>query len=76
MKTRINILEKAFRGAMTTAVNRELNRIRRNGMTGDHLLKALTDLYRQHDMQDWSRRQAIRRENHEIPIIICSESLM
>jgi len=76
MKTRINILEKAFRGAMTTAVNRELNRIRRNGMTGDNLLKALTDLYHQHDMQDWSRRQSLRRENHEIPTIICSEALM
>jgi len=76
MKTRINILEKAFRGAMTTAMNRELNRIRRNGMTGDNLLKALTDLYHQHGMRDWSRRQAIRRENHEIPTIICSEALM
>jgi len=76
MKTRINILEKAFRGAMTTAMNRELNRIRRNGMTGDNLLKALTDLYHQHGMRDWSRRQAIRRENHEIPTMICSEALM
>jgi hypothetical protein len=76
MKTRINILEKAFRGAMTTAVNRELNRIRRNGMTGDNLLKALTDLYHQHNMRDWSRRQVIRRENHEIPTIICSEALI
>ena len=76
MKTRINILEKAFRGAMTTAMNRELNRIRRNGMTGDNLLKALTDLYHQHGMRDCSRRQAIRRENHEIPTIICSEALM
>lgn len=76
MKTRINILEKAYRGAMTTAVNRELNRIRRDGMTGDNLLKALTDIYHQHDMQDWSRRQAIRRENHEIPTIVCSEALV
>ncbi len=76
MKTRINILEKAFRGAMTTAVNRELNRIRRNGMTGDNLLKALTELYHQHDMQDWSRRQTMQRENHEIPTIICSEAMV
>ncbi|OIP90082.1 MAG: hypothetical protein AUK26_10250 [Syntrophaceae bacterium CG2_30_58_14] len=75
-KTRINILEKAFRGAMTAAMNRELNRIRRNGMMGDHLLKALTDLYHQHGMRDWSHRQTLRRENHEIPTIICSEALM
>jgi hypothetical protein len=47
-----------------------------SGLTVDNLLKALTDLYHQHDMQDWSRRQAMRRENHEIPTIICSEALV
>ncbi len=34
VKAQINILEKAFREPVTIAVNRELNRIRRNGITG------------------------------------------
>jgi hypothetical protein len=75
-KIQINLLEKAFRGALTTAVNRELNRIRRNGMAGENLLKALADLYLQHGMRDWSQREGLRRENHEIPKIICSEGLV
>ena len=45
-------------------------------MTGDNLLKALTDLYHQHDMRDWSHRQSVRRENHELPTIIRSEALV
>ena len=57
IKTQINVLEKAFRGPLTTAVNRELNRIRRNGMTGQHLMRALTALYHQHSMRDWAERR-------------------
>jgi len=74
-KIQINILEKTFRGSMTTAINRELNRIRRNGMTGEHLIRALTDLYHQHSMRDWSDRRRQRFEDHVIPKIICSEGL-
>jgi hypothetical protein len=32
IKAQINILEKAFRGTITTAINRELNLLRRNGL--------------------------------------------
>jgi hypothetical protein len=75
VKGRINILEKAFRGPVTTAVNRELNRIRRNGMTGQNLLKALSDLYHQHNMRDWIDRRGFRGEDHSIPKIVCSEGM-
>jgi SNF2 family DNA or RNA helicase len=75
-KIQINILEKAFRGPMTTAVNRELNRIRRNGMTGEHLMSALTELYHQHSMRDWSERLNRKAENQIVPKIICSEGLL
>jgi len=75
-KIRINILEEAFRGPVTTAINRELNRIRRNGITGDHLLRALTDLYHQHGMRDWAERRNRRAEDQAIPKIICSEELL
>ena len=40
-KAQINILEKAFRGPMTTALNRELNLVRCNGVTGPELQKTL-----------------------------------
>ncbi len=75
IKIQINILEKAFRGPMTTAINRELNRIRRNGMTGEHLMRALTELYHQHSMRDWSERRHRRSEDQIIPKIVCSEGL-
>ena len=53
-----------------------INRIRCNSMTEYHLLKALSDLDHQYGKQDWWRRQAIRRENYEIPTIICSQALV
>jgi hypothetical protein len=75
MKIQINILEKAFRGSVNTAINRELNRIRRNGMMGEHLLRALTDIYHQHNMRDWSGRRRLNTEEQSIPKIVCSEGL-
>jgi superfamily II DNA/RNA helicase len=75
-KIQINILEKAFRGPMTSAIGKELNRIRRNGMTGEHLMRALTDLYHQHSMRDWSDRRIRKSEDQTTPKIICSEGMM
>jgi len=75
-KIQINILEKAFRGPMTTAITRELNRVRRNGMTGEHLMRALTELYHQHSMRDWSERRNRRSEDQIIPKIVCSEGFL
>jgi hypothetical protein len=76
IKIQINILEKAFRAPMTTAITRELNRIRRNGMTGEHLMRALTELYHQHSMRDWSERRRQGSEDQIIPKIVCSEGLL
>ncbi len=75
-KAQINILEKAFRGNVTDAVKRELNRIRRNGMTGPPLLKALGEIYLQHRMRDWMDRRALHLEDEAIPKIVCSEALV
>ena len=72
-----SILEKAFRGTITTAVNRELNLLRRNGVTGAALLKNLRDLYHQHNMREWeSRQQDAQLENEAVPKIICSAALI
>ena len=72
----INILERAFRAAATTALNQELNRIRRNGISGEHLLKILTDLYLQHNMREWLGRRALSPEERPVPRIVCSEALL
>ena len=75
-KGQINILERAFRGRLTDAVKRELNRIRRNGITGPPLLKALGELYLQHRMRDWIDRRTLHLEDQAVPRIICSEALL
>jgi hypothetical protein len=74
-KTQINILEKAFRGPMLPALNRELNLLRRNGVTGPELLKILVRLYHQHNMRDWLDRRSPQLEDQQIPKIVCSEAL-
>ena len=75
-KAQINILEKAFRGPITTAINRELNLVRRNGVTGPELLKTLVRLYHQHNMRDWLDRRSLQLEEQPIPKIVCSEALI
>jgi len=75
-KAQINILEKAFRGPTTSAIDRELNLLRRNGVTGQELLKTLVHLYHQHNMRDWLDRRNPQLENHQIPKIVCSEALV
>lgn len=74
----INILEKAFKNPITMAVKRQINLVRRNGVVGVNLLRALSDIYHEHGMSDYEQSQ---RSQHEvevenIPRIICSESLV
>jgi hypothetical protein len=76
IKAQINILEKAFRGTITTAINRELNFLRRNGVTGQELLKNLTRIYHQHSMREFLDRRGLQLEDHPIPRIVCSEGLV
>jgi hypothetical protein len=76
IKGQINILDKAFRGPLTSAIKKELNIMRRNGMTGENLFKALKDIYNQHGMKDMPDRRDLRAEERAIPKIICSEALI
>jgi superfamily II DNA or RNA helicase len=76
LKGQINILEKAFRGPISSAVQKELNQIRRNGIMGEALLKSLVNIYQQHNMRDWIERIYIHREEQLIPKIVCSEGLV
>jgi superfamily II DNA or RNA helicase len=75
VRDQIARLEKAFRGPVTTAVKRLLNRVRLNGMTGMKLLKELTDTYLQHGMKDRAERVAADEETAAVPRVVCSEKL-
>lgn len=74
IKTQINLLEKAFRGRVSKAINKELNLLRRNGVTGEGLLRTLANLFSQHNMGSWMDRQGSSLA-HPIPKIVCSEAL-
>jgi hypothetical protein len=75
MKAQINLLEQAFRLTPTAAITRELNPLRRNGVTGQTLIRALTTIYHQHRMGDRVAVQSSTIEKDDIPRIICSEAL-
>jgi len=72
----VTILERAIRQSVPPAVNRELNRLRRNGVTGEALLQELSRIYHQHRLRDWLDTQRSRGEDPVIPRIICSEALV
>ncbi len=75
-KAQINLLEKAFRGPITTAINRELNFLRKNSVKQRELLKSLGQIYFQHNMRDWVDNRSRRIGDDEMPRLICSEGLM
>lgn len=76
VRKQINTLEQAFRQAITTVLKRELNRIKKNALSGEMLLRELKRLYAQHDMRDWLDRHHLRDEEKPIPIIICSQAFV
>ena len=76
VRGQINLLEKAFRSTVTTALNRELNRIRRSGVSGQRLLKLLSDLFVQHGLRDRLDREGQAQAADQLPRIVCSEALL
>ena len=68
-------LERAFRLPVTAAVNRELNRLRHNGVIGQSLFKRLVDVYTAHGMRDRPAPEASADAVAAAPRIICSEAL-
>eukprot|EP01047_Picozoa_sp_COSAG01_P001872 COSAG01_NODE_46_length_32080_cov_716.589319_21_plen_1125_part_00 len=74
-RTRIHILEKAFREPQTPAVIRDLNRLKKNNLSGEELYESLTDLFNHHGLR--SRLKSENRAQTRSPIssLICSGSL-
>jgi len=75
-KARINLLERAFRHEVSSAIKRELNLLRRNGVAGQELLKSLGDIYRRHNLHDCLDRRSFSNNERQIPKIVCSEGLV
>src|SRR5713226_8254059 len=75
-KAQINLLEKAFRGPITTAINRELNFLRKNSVKQRDLLKSLGQIYFQHNMRDWMDNRSRSIRDDELPMLICSEGFL
>jgi superfamily II DNA or RNA helicase len=74
-KARINILEQAFRGSLSAAVTRDLNRLRRNHVVGDNMYGSLVDLYNQHGLHDRDRDSRQTDKPRVVPKLVCSEAL-
>ena len=74
-KAKINLLEGIFRQTgLTRAVRDELNKLRRNNVTGQDLYKSLSSIYLGHNLRDLQGNARAETET-PIPRIICSESL-
>jgi len=75
-KEKINVLEKTFRYTLYPAVIKELNLIRRTGITGEALLKRLSDIYFQYNLSSLLDSRDEGQKEPIVPKIICSESLI
>ena len=76
VREKINMIEKAFRGPVTVALNRSLNSIRRNSLIGNALLQELINLYQLHNMRGIQATSDGQIEEMELPRIVCSEGLI
>jgi hypothetical protein len=78
LKGQITRLEEAFKQPVTAAIRRQLNTLRRNGVIGNQLIKALSDIYRDHGLheQEYAERRRHEQESEELPHIVCSEALV
>ena len=65
-KAQVNIIEEAFRHSTNQAINRELNKLRRDSFTGKELFDQLKNIYRQYNMHELHSGQ--------LTYVICTNS--
>ena len=78
LKAQVGILEEAFKRPITAAIRRQLNSLRRNGVAGNPLVRALSDLYHDHGLEErvHEERRQHALEAEEVPRIICSQAFV
>ena len=72
-RSRILRFDQVFRDAVTNAVRRELNLLRRNGLSGQSLLNELARIYQDHRLRIRPEREL--RDDEVTPRIVCSLTL-
>ena len=75
-KRQINLLDRVFRNHLPQAINRELNALRRNGVSGQDLFTHLVKIYKQHDLHKLGDRHSSESKSQPISTIVCSEGLV
>ena len=78
LRRQIQLLEDSFRQPVTSAIKRQLNVMRRNGVSGAALTQGLSDLYHDHEMgtDHFQIRNQGQRQSDALPRIICSEAFV
>lgn len=76
VKGQLNLLERAFRGPVSTPVAKELNQLRRVGSAGEQLLEALKRIYQQHNLREWLDRRGSHEHVEAVPRVVCSEAIL
>ena len=73
IRARVMLFDRVFRDAVTNAVRRELNMIRRNGLVDSALLTELARIYQDHRLRDRPERQ--EQGDDLTARVVCSLSL-
>ena len=78
MKKEIATLEEAFKKPVTTAIRKNLNVIRRNGIVGRNLCTQLAGIYHEHEMNQRDSELKLQQDqaSEDHPRIICSQSFV
>ena len=77
LRGQVSRLEESFKKPLTAAIRKQINNVRRNGITGKRLVEILSEIYHDHGMSehDFHLRYRVERESADLPRIICSEAL-
>ena len=78
LKKEISTLEEVFKKSITAAIRKNLNVIRRNGITGRILCSQLSEIYHDHGMsqRDYKLKLDQNQEAEDHPRIVCSQSFI
>jgi len=75
LKAQINTFEEIIRKINRIAVKKELNKIRKNKMTGKPLIRKLTELYTRHNLYEILDSPKSKDDRIALPRIISSEMM-
>lgn len=75
LKSQIELFENVFKKVKRIAVIEELNKIRRNNMTGMALIKKLSEIFTRHNLYEVLHIQNRLIDKPPVPKVICSEMI-